>query len=103
MIIQVFGKEDCARCRAVKKKLRFFLEKWDLQEQVPVQFVDLATVDGFAEAAFHDVHDIPTTLLHSDGETSSATGEMLARWDGCSPRSRELGQHLKGLASASPD
>lgn len=103
MVIRVFGKNDCARCQAVKKKLSFFLKNWGLQEKVPVQFADLDTVEGFAEGAFHDVTEIPTTILQENPHEGASLGAVLARWDGASPRSSELCKYLKGISRAPAD
>ena len=103
MVIRIFGKEDCNHCQAVKKKLGFLLRKWKLAEQVPVQFVDMDTVEGLAEGAFHDVAHIPTTILQEQADGGAPLGAVLARWDGASPRSSELGTYLEGHSGASAD
>ncbi len=103
MVIRIFGKEDCNHCQAVKKKLGFLLRKWKLAEQVPVQFVDLDTVEGLAEGAFHDVARIPTTMLHEKPMEGAPLGAVLARWDGASPRSSELVRYLKDISGVSAD
>ena len=91
MEVQIFGKRDCARCEAARKKVAFFLQKWGLHAQVPVTFVDMDTVEGRAEAAFQDVAKVPTTIALNGG---SETG----RWAGGVPDSDDLRRAL-GLIS----
>ena len=74
MEIQIFGKTDCGKCEAAKKKVAFFIDTWGLAAQVAVKFVDMETVDGRAEGAFYDVAKVPTILV-LDG------GAETARWD----------------------
>ena len=78
--ISVFGKQGCAKCDTTKNKLRHFLTQWGLGHTVQVVFHDLDTVDGLAEGAFHDVRDIPLTIVENDGRP-------VARWDGSVPKS----------------
>jgi len=90
MLIEVYGKQHCQLCDKAKFKVNLHLKKWDIAGQVPVKFLDLDTVDGAAEGAFHDVRKVPTTLL-KDGE------EVIARWDGGHPDSRKMFDILKPL------
>ena len=83
MQIDIFGKVDCARCETTKRKLTHFLEKWSLTDAVEMTWVDLDTVDGRAEGAFHDVLNAPTVIVRKDGEE-------LHRWDGEVPDSNEM-------------
>lgn len=91
MEIEIFGREECSRCEAAKKKVAFFLEKWGLGTQVPVTFIDMDTVDGRAEGAFRDVTDVPTTI-------ASNAGAETGRWALGVPDSNELRRAL-GLAT----
>ena len=88
--IEIFGKQDCSRCEAAKKKVGFFLGKWGLNGQVPVAFIDVDTIDGRADGAFRDVGDVPTTIVLNDG---AETG----RWILDPPDSTDLRRAL-GLA-----
>lgn len=87
MLIKIFGKEDCAKCKTTKNKIEFFVSKWNLKEKLRIFFLDMDTVDGLSEAAYHDVLNIPTTILEKDGET-------LARWDGEIPKSDEFKSYI---------
>ena len=88
MKIEVFGKQGCAVCQSTKNKLSHFLEKWGCAGNVPLDFVDMETVDGLAESAFRDVIEIPTTIVSDDGAA-------LARWDGTIPPSEDLKKALE--------
>jgi len=81
--ISLYGKEGCGKCQAAKKKLAFFLDKWNLNGQVEFAYWDLDTEEGLTEASFNDVVDIPTVVLERGGRS-------LARWDGRAPDSQEL-------------
>ncbi len=84
MRFEVFGKPDCAKCKSTKDKLAHLLGKAGGAANAAIAFVDMDTVEGLAEAAFQDVHDVPTTILRSD------SGALLARWDGRLPPTTEV-------------
>jgi thiol-disulfide isomerase/thioredoxin len=92
MRFEVFGKQNCAKCESTKAKLAHLVSKF--QAGAPVAFVDMSTVEGMAEGAFNDVHDIPTVILRSDG------GGLVARWDGRAPHSNEILAYLGGAGGA---
>ena len=94
MKFEVYGKTICAKCESAKKKLNHLVEKKEVGEAVSLAFVDLETIEGMAEGAFNDVHDIPTVILRSDG------GDLVARWDGKAPHSAEILAYLGGAAMA---
>jgi len=81
--INIFGKENCAKCSATKKKVNHFLKRWDIENNTDVNFFDMDSVDGLAEGAFLNVSGIPTTILEGNGQ-------ILGRWDKKVPRSDEL-------------
>ena len=81
--INIFGKDNCARCSATKKKINHFLNRWGIIESAKVNFIDMESVDGLAEGTFNNVAAIPTTILTTEGRT-------LGRWDQKIPRSDEL-------------
>ncbi|RKY37274.1 MAG: hypothetical protein DRP78_01495 [Candidatus Omnitrophota bacterium] len=87
MKIKIFGKENCAKCKTTKNKVEFFITKWDAKDKVDVSFHNLDTMDGMVEGAFHNVLDIPVTLLEKDNH-------IVARWDGEIPHSEKLKEHL---------
>jgi len=87
MLIEVFGKENCARCETTKHKVQHFITKLGLDGRVQLQFHDMDTVDGMTEGAFRDVFDIPTTIIQRDGED-------LVRWTGEIPSTAAIKEYL---------
>jgi hypothetical protein len=81
--INVFGKMGCAKCDTTKTKLRHFLGAWEMDHKVEMVFHDMDTVDGMAEGAFHDVDQIPSTIVENSGRN-------VARWDGEVPNSKRM-------------
>ena len=86
MEVQVFGKQDCAKCESTKNKLEHFISKLGVADRVRFTFFDMDTVDGLTEGAFRDVFDVPTTIIQQDGED-------VVRWSGIPPTAG-LKQHL---------
>jgi hypothetical protein len=96
MDVVVFGKVQCGKCKGTQSRVTFLVEKLGLSTTVPIRFVDVETIDGRAEGAFHDVYDlVPVTIIMDDGRE-------LGRWEGEMPRSEELTPLLENSASASP-
>lgn len=93
MDVIIFGKAGCARCTSTKNKVTHLLVKWGLTGSVGMDFVDLGTVDGLAEGSFHDVSDVPVTIIKREGRE-------LARWDGIVPKSQDLRVGLEGVNRA---
>ena len=91
MEVQVFGKQNCGKCESTKHKVEHYIRKLGVAGSVSYIFFDVDTVDGMAEGAFYDVHDVPTTIIRQ-GDAD------LARWDGVVPDSIELKQHFTGIA-----
>jgi len=87
MLIEVFGKENCARCETTKHKVQHFITKLGLAGRVQFQFHDMDTVDGMTEGAFRDVFDVPTTIIQRDGED-------LVRWTGEIPSTAAIKEYL---------
>jgi len=88
VIIEIYGKQDCALCESAKKKIAHFLKQWNQAGEVQVVFHDMETIEGAAEGDFFDVFDIPSVLL------KDKDNEVLARWDGQAPPSEELQKRL---------
>ena len=87
MQVEVFGKQDCAKCESTKHKLEHFINKLGVAERVEFRFHDMDTVDGLTEGAFRDVFDIPTTIVQRDGQD-------LVRWAGMIPPTAGIKQQL---------
>lgn len=81
MRIKVFGKQECEACDAIKKKFRFFLDKWGAKHNL--LFFDLDTLDGVTEGALYNALDAPTTIIEENGQE-------IARWEGRVPESSEF-------------
>lgn len=85
MTIHVYGKQGCKLCKSAKKKVNHFLDRWGVEEQVDVDFLDMENdYHAAAEGDFFDVFDIPTILVMEDDT------HVLARWDGKAPPTGEL-------------
>ncbi|MBN1405812.1 MAG: thioredoxin family protein [Candidatus Omnitrophica bacterium] len=88
MKIKVFGKKECALCQATKNKLMHFLEKWNYDAVIPMEFVDLDTIEGMAEGAYNDVLKVPTTIIEDEGS-------VIARWEKEIPNSEEVKKYFE--------
>ena len=87
MKIKVFGKNNCAKCETTKNKLKHFITRWEMEHKVNIVFHDMESVDGIAEGAYHDVGEIPTTIIEKDDR-------VVARWEGEVPHSEHVKMHL---------
>jgi hypothetical protein len=97
MEVVIFGKVACGKCKGAQSRARFVVENLGLTDAVPVRFVDLDSIDGRAEGAFHDVYDaVPVTIIKRNGED-------VGRWEGEMPKTTELGRCFEGAASATAD
>lgn len=83
MKIKVFSKSGCAKCETTKHKIKHFLVKWELEHKVAVDVHDMETIEGMAEGAFHDVSQIPTTIIEKENTE-------VARWEGEVPQSDRI-------------
>jgi len=95
MRFEVFGRARCARCKSTMAKLEHLVKKAGLNGAVRITSVDMDSIEGMAEGAFHDVQRVPTTILWSDG------GDPLARWDGRIPPSAPIQGFLAEASRAS--
>jgi thioredoxin-like negative regulator of GroEL len=84
MEFEVYGKAQCAKCASTKDKLAHLIQRAEMAGQVGLSFVNVDTVQGMADGAFHDVHEVPTTILRSEN------GEPIARWDARIPPAAEI-------------
>jgi len=87
MEIQLFGKQKCGKCESTKHKVEHLLGKHGLENRIRFTFFDMDTVDGLAEGAYRDVHQVPTTIIEDDGRD-------LIRWEGIIPDSVDIKQFL---------
>ena len=95
MEVIVFGKLKCGRCKGTQSRVSVLIEKMGLADRVAMRFVDVESIDGRAEGAFHDVYDaVPVTIIRNDGED-------VHRWEGMMPKTAELKPHFESAAGAS--
>jgi glutaredoxin len=94
MIIHVYGKDGCRLCHSAEKKLNHFLDRWGVDEEVEIAFLDMENdYHAAAEGDFFDVFDIPTVMVMKD------ESNVLARWDGHPPHSDELKEIVQANAA----
>ena len=76
MNIKVFGRSGCARTRKVLLCLRRWLNGAASYDRVRVEFYDLGTVEGLAEAAFQQLEgDLPAVLVDAKVPGVAISGE----------------------------
>jgi len=85
--VLIFGKQGCAKCQTTKNKVGHYIDKWGLDGQIPVLFLDVESVEGLTESAYRDVWEVPTTIVEQ-------SDEPIARWDGEVPKSESLRESL---------
>jgi hypothetical protein len=75
----VFGKQNCVKCTKTKHRAAKVVQKWGLDEDVRVIFMDMETLDGLTEGAYRDVWEIPTTIIESaeSGVVHRSSGEEM--------------------------
>lgn len=83
--VLVFGKTGCSVCKDTLEKIEYFKNKHNIQAEV--KYLDMESVDGLAEGAYHDVSDIPTVVIMNDDDE-------LARWVKKPPISEEFLPYL---------
>jgi glutaredoxin len=77
--IKIFTKAECPKCPAAKE-IGSILQREGLQ----VNYYDLETPDGLAEAAFYSVLSTPTIIIEDQDE------RILAGWRGSIPTLQEI-------------
>ena len=77
--IKIFTKAECPKCPAAKE-IGGILQ----QEGLQVNYYDLETPDGLAEAAFYSVLSTPTIIIEDQDE------RILAGWRGSIPTLQEI-------------
>ncbi|MFO8006295.1 MAG: hypothetical protein R6V05_01010 [Candidatus Brocadiia bacterium] len=86
MIVEIYGKQDCALCASAKRKVSHLLTKWGMADKVELVFHDMETEHGAAEGDFYDVFEIPSVLVKPKEDPDRVIG----RWEGKAPPSGEL-------------
>jgi hypothetical protein len=83
MIVKIFWQESCSRCPPTKE-----LGKKLETEGVKVEYYDISTPDGLAEAMFHDVLSTPSLIIIDDKK------KELAAWRGETPTVENMKKFL---------
>lgn len=71
MTAHVFGKEGCAKCAALKRRIGALLEQPEYGECFDMQYHDVLTLDGivdFCNAACLNPNRIPALLISRNGK-----------------------------------
>jgi thiol-disulfide isomerase/thioredoxin len=73
MLVKVFTQKGCPKCPKAKETAKR-LEK----KKIPVSYFDIQTIDGLAEAQFHQVLSTPAFVIvdENDKEIASFRGEV---------------------------
>lgn len=79
--VKIFTKRNCPKCPQAYKVGEFLR-----QRGVRVEFYDLSTPDGLAEAAFYSVQSTPAILVEDEKD------RVLAHWIGWVPGPAEVEQ-----------
>ena len=77
--IKIFTKSECPKCPAAKE-MGSILQ----QEGLQVNYYDMETPDGLAEAAFYSVLSTPTIIIEDQD------ARILAGWRGSIPTLQEI-------------
>jgi len=78
-IVKIFYKDDCPMC-PVAKKLGERLKA----ERVGVQYYNVETAEGLAEATYHRVIALPTIVVEDEDE------QEVGEWRGSVPKVEEV-------------
>lgn len=83
MIVKIFWQEGCTRCPPAKK-----LGKKLEGEGIKVEYHDVNTPDGLAEAMFYDVLSTPSLII-TDNEKKG-----IVAWRGETPKMEDVKKFL---------
>ncbi|MBO3802266.1 MAG: thioredoxin family protein [Candidatus Brockarchaeota archaeon] len=74
MKVKLFYREECGKCPPAKEACARLEERG-----IKVEYFDVDTVEGMAEAAFYEVAATPTAIVVDEG------GKEVASWRGRAP------------------
>ena len=83
MIVKIFWQENCTRCPPTKK-----IGKKLEGERIKVEYHDVNTPDGLAEAMFYDVLSTPSLIVTDDEKRE------IAAWRGETPKMEDVKKFL---------
>lgn len=78
-LVKFFGKENCPNCVPVKEIVRELRQKG-----IIVEYVDVESVDGRAEAMFYDIMSTPSTVVVDQ------SGNEVVSWRSKTPKTQEI-------------
>ncbi|MBA3043820.1 MAG: glutaredoxin [Candidatus Thermoplasmatota archaeon] len=81
MFVKLFWKHGCQKCITAKEICK--------NSGLNVKEYDVETVDGMAEASFHQVTRTPAIVLVDDDENE------IKKWDSILQAKKELGRMIK--------
>ena len=80
MKIKLFGRSGCARTRRVYLRLSKWIATLKESVQVDLEYFDLETAEGLAEAAFEQLEgDLPVLIVEAEEPDTAISGEPLFR------------------------
>ncbi len=77
--VKIFYRKDCPFC-----PLALNLKKSLIEEKVNVEFYDIDTAEGLAEATFHKILSVPTVIVEDNMENE------VRKWHGSVPSLSEV-------------
>ena len=78
MKIKIFWQKNCLHCSEAKNIGK------QLEKEAAVQYFDIDTVDGLAEASYYDIASTPSMVVLDDDDKEIKT------WRGKTPRLEEI-------------
>jgi len=78
MKIKIFWQKNCPNCPEAKNVAK------QLEKEAEVQYFDVDTVDGLAEASYYDIASTPSIVVLDNNENE------IKIWRGKTPRLEEI-------------
>ena len=78
MKIKIFWQKNCPNCPEAKNVAK------QLEKEAEVQYFDVDTVDGLAEASYYDIASTPSTVVLDNNENE------IKIWRGKTPHLEEI-------------
>jgi len=78
MKIKIFWQKKCPHCPEAKNMVK------QLEKETTVQYFDIETIDGLAEASYYDIASTPSIAILDDNDNE------IKIWRGKTPRLEEI-------------
>jgi len=78
MKIKIFWQKNCPHCPEAKNMGK------QLEKETTVQYFDIETIDGLAEASYYDIASTPSIAILDDNDNE------IKIWRGKTPRLEEI-------------